>query len=104
ADPARSSFLSGSRENVALVDALIDDGFAFTETSISDFDFNAFLSSNRRYRLPADVFFEMYGILLKETERRLREGDRGLQSRVARHMPGLPKEQLQSQAGIVKVM
>ena len=48
------------RENVALVDAIIDDGFAFTELSIAEFDFNAFLSSNKRYRLPADVFFEMY--------------------------------------------
>ncbi len=104
ADPARASFLAGARENVSLVDAIIDDGFAFTELSISEFDFNAFLSSNKRYRLPADVFFEMYGILLKETERRLRENDRGLQARVARHMPGLPKEQLQTQAGIVKVM
>jgi class 3 adenylate cyclase len=104
ADPARASFLAGARENVALVDAVIDDGFAFTELSIGEFDFNAFLSSNKRYRLPADVFFEMYGILLKETERRLRENDRGLQSRVARYMPGLPKEQLQTQAGIVKVM
>ena len=104
ADPARTSFLAGSRENVALVDAVIEDGFAFTELSISEFDFNAFLGSNKRYRLPADVFFEIYGILLKETERRLREGDRGLQSRVSRYMPGLPKEQLQTQAGIVKVM
>jgi class 3 adenylate cyclase len=104
ADPARASFLAGARENVALVDAVIEDGFAFTELSIGEFDFNAFLSSNKRYRLPADVFFEMYGILLKETERRLRENDRGLQSRVARYMPGLPKEQLQTQAGIVKVM
>jgi class 3 adenylate cyclase len=104
ADPARASFLAGARENVSLVDAIIDDGFAFTELSISEFDFNAFLSSNKRYRLPADVFYEMYGILLKETERRLRENDRGLQARVARHMPGLPKEQLQTQAGIVKVM
>jgi len=104
ADPARASFLAGARENVSLVDAIIDDGFAFTELSISEFDFNAFLASNKRYRLPADVFFEMYGILLKETERRLRENDRGLQAPVARHMPGLPKEQLQTQAGIVKVM
>src|SRR5258708_1830350 len=104
ADPARASFLAGARENVSLVHAIIDDGFAFTELSISEFDFNAFLASNKRYRLPADVFFEMYGILLKETERRLRENDRGLQARVARHMPGLPKEQLQTQAGIVKVM
>ncbi len=104
ADPTRASFLAGSREDVALVDAVVEDGFALTELSIGEFDFNAFLASNKRYRLPGDVFFEMYGILLKETERRLRENDRGLQQRVARHMPGLPKEQLQTQAGIVKVM
>jgi class 3 adenylate cyclase len=104
ADPARAAFLAGTRENVSLVDAVIEDGFAFTELSIAEFDFNHFLASNKRYRLPADVFFEMYSILLKETERRLREGDRGLQSRVARYMPGLSKEELQTQAGIVKVM
>ena len=104
ADPARASFLTGARENVSLVDAIIEDGFAFTELSISEFDFNAFLASNKRYRLAADLFFEMYSVLLKETERRLRENDRGLQARVARHLPGLPKEQLQTQAGIVKVM
>jgi hypothetical protein len=70
ADPARASFLTGARENVSLVDAIIEDGFAFTELSISEFDFNAFLASNKRYRLAADLFFEMYSVLLKETERR----------------------------------
>ena len=104
ADPARAAFLAGARENATLVDAIIEDGFAFTELSIAEFDFNAFLASNKRYRLPADVFFEIYAILLKETERRLREGDRGLQSRVTRHMPGLSKDELQTQAGVVKVM
>jgi len=104
ADPARAAFLAGARENVTLVDAIIEDGFAFTELSIAEFDFNAFLASNKRYRLPAEVFFEIYAILLKETERRLREGDRGLQSRVTRHMPGLSKDELQTQAGVVKVM
>ncbi len=104
ADPARSAFLAGTRENTSLVDAIIDDGFAFTELSIADFDFNAFLACNKRYRLPADVFFEIYSILLKETEKRLRDGDRGLQSRITRYMPGLPKDQQQSPAAIVKVM
>ncbi len=104
ADPARAAFLAGARENVTVVDAIIEDGFAFTELSIAEFDFNAFLASNKRYRLPAEVFFEIYAILLKETERRLREGDRGLQSRVTRHMPGLTKDELETQAGVVKVM
>ena len=50
---------------------------------IADFDFNHFLAANKRYRLSADVFFEIYSILFRETERRLREGDRGLLARVA---------------------
>jgi class 3 adenylate cyclase len=104
ADAGQAALLIGARENTAVVDAIIDDGFAFTEVSISDFDFNAFLAANKRYRLPADVFFEIYSILLRETEKRLREGDRGLQSRIARHMPGLPKDQLQSPANVVKIM
>jgi len=102
--PGKAGFLAGSRENPALVDALLDDGFAFTELSISDVDFNQFLAANKRYRLTADVFFELYSILTRETERRLREGDRGLLGRIARHLPELPKEQWQTPAGAVKVM
>src|SRR5438128_1154702 len=102
--PGRAAFLAGARENTALVDALLDDGFAFTELSISDVDFNQFLAANKRYRLSADVFFELYSILVRETERRLREGDRGLLARMARHMPELPKEHWQTPAGAAKVM
>jgi len=102
--PGRATFLAGARENTALVDALLDDGFAFTELSISDLDFNLFLAANKRYRLSADVFFELYSILVRETERRLREGDRGLLARMARHLPDLPKEHWQTPAGAVKVM
>lgn len=104
AEPGRLEFMTGIRENTSLVDALLDDGFAFTEQSISDFDFNHFLAANKRYRLPADVFFEIYSVLFRETEKRLRDGDRGLLARVSRHMPLLPKEQLQTQPGVVKVM
>ncbi len=104
ADPARAAFLAGPSENCSLVEAIIEDGFAFTEASIGDLDFNWFLATNKRYRLTSDVFFEIYTVLLRETERRLREGDRSLLARVARHLPGLTKEQYQNQAGIVKVM
>jgi hypothetical protein len=41
---------------------------------------------------------------VRETERRLRQGDRGLLARVSRHIPRLPKSHLQTQAGVVKVM
>lgn len=104
ADPGRLEFMLGSRENTSLMDALVDDGFAFTELSIAEFDFNHFLAANKRYRLPADVFFEIYSVLFREAENRLREGDRGLLFRVSRYMPLLPKEQLQTQPGVVKVM
>jgi class 3 adenylate cyclase len=103
-EPGRLDFMLGTRENTSLMDALLDDGFAFTELSIAEFDFNHFLAANKRYRLPADVFFEIYSVLFRETERRLTDGDRGLLARVARYMPLLPKEQLQTQPGVVKVM
>jgi class 3 adenylate cyclase len=99
-----AAFVAGPKDNPSLVEALLDDGFAFTELSISDLDFNQFLTSNKRFRLGADLFFEIYQILLRETERRIREGERGLLSRVAKHLPGLPKEQAQTQAGALKIM
>src|SRR2546427_763771 len=43
-------------------------------------------------------------ILVRETERRLREGDRGLLARMARHLPDLPKDHWQTPAGAAKVM
>ena len=91
-------------DGARLSESLIDDGFAFTELSISDLDFNQYLAHNKRYRLSGDLFFEIYTILVRETERRLREGDRGLLSRVSRHLPGLSREQCQTQSGVVKVM
>ncbi|HET7745993.1 MAG TPA: adenylate/guanylate cyclase domain-containing protein [Vicinamibacteria bacterium] len=102
--PGRTALLTGVRENTGLVGALLDDGFAFTELSISDFDFNPFLANNKRYRLGPELFFEIYSVLFRETERRVREGDRGLLARINRYMPALTKEHLQTQAGMVKVM
>jgi class 3 adenylate cyclase len=104
ADPARAALLAGAAENTALVDAIIDDGFAFTEAGIANVDFNQFLAANKRYRLAADLFFEIYTVLQKETDRRLRENDRGLLARMARHLPGLSREEALSHAGLVKVM
>ncbi len=86
-----------------LVDALIDDGFAFTEIGLADLDFNQFLAANKRYRLSPDVFFEIQSLLLRETERRLAEGDRGLLHRAARYLPRLPREQYGTRAGATKL-
>jgi class 3 adenylate cyclase len=104
AAPGQTSFLAGGDENTSLVDSIIEDGFAFTELSSSHLDFNQFLGWNKRYRISPDVFFEIYSILSRETERRLREGDRGLLSRVGRHLPGLPKEHCLTPSGAAKVM
>ncbi|HEY7510027.1 MAG TPA: adenylate/guanylate cyclase domain-containing protein [Vicinamibacteria bacterium] len=104
ADPQRAALLAGSAENGALVDAIIDDGFAFTEAGIGNVDFNQFLAANKRYRIGADLFFEIYTLLLKETDRRIRENERGMIARMARHLPGLGREQALSHAGLVKVM
>jgi class 3 adenylate cyclase len=103
-DAPRAALLAGAQENNGLVDALIEDGFAFTEMAIANVDFNQFLAANKRYRMAADLFFEIYTLLLKETDRRLRENERGMVARVARHLPGLSREQSLSHAGLVKVM
>lgn len=87
-----------------LVESVTDDGFCFTEGSISDFDFNQFLANNKRYRISSDLFFELYQILLRETERRVREGDRGIVGRLSRSMPGFSREQGLTQSGVVKAM
>ncbi len=99
-----AAFVGGARENPSLVEAIVEDGFAFTEASIQGFDFNQFLASNKRYRIAADVFFEVYQILLRDTERRVKENDRGLVQRIQRHMPLVQREQWTTQPGIVKIM
>jgi class 3 adenylate cyclase len=90
-------------ENPALVEALIDDGFAFTETSAADLELQHFLTYNKRYRISADLFFEMHQILLKEAERRLRDNERAFLGRVARHLPGLTRDEQLRPAGLNKI-
>ena len=47
----------------------------------ADLDLGQFLAANKRYRIPPEVFFEIQQMLVREAERRLREGDRGLLAR-----------------------
>lgn len=93
-----------ARENPSLVESVIEDGFAMTELTAADLDFNLFLGANKRYRLSAECFFEIQQILVQETERRLREGDRGMLGRAARHLPGLPRDQYLKPSSLLKVM
>jgi class 3 adenylate cyclase len=91
-------------ENPSLVASLIEDGFAFTEISVDDLDLTAFLTSNKRYRIAPDTFLEIQRILVREAERRLREGDRGLTARTSHHLPGLPREHYLKPANLVKIV
>ncbi|MEE8217579.1 MAG: adenylate/guanylate cyclase domain-containing protein [Vicinamibacteria bacterium] len=91
-------------ENPALVASLIDDGFAFTEVLAESLDLTLFLDSNKRYRIAPDVFFEIQHVLVREAERRLREGDRGLLARTSQYLPGLPREQYLKPESLVKIV
>jgi class 3 adenylate cyclase len=91
-------------ENASLVASIIDDGFAFGEMGISDLDLGRFLSSNKRYRIPSEAFFEIQQTLVAEAERRLRDGDRGLLARAARHLPLLPREHYLKPASLLKIV
>jgi hypothetical protein len=95
---------SSAGENPALVASLIDDGFAFTEVSVADLDLSAFLAGNKRYRISPELFFEIQQVLVREAERRFREGDRGLLARTSRHLPGLPREHYLKPANLVKIV
>ena len=91
-------------ENPALVVSVIEDGFAFTETSAAELDLTPFLAANKRFRIPAEAFFEIQQILVREAERRLREGDRGLLARVARHLPLLPREHYLKPGSLLRIV
>jgi class 3 adenylate cyclase len=90
-------------ENPSLVEGLIEDGFAFTETSAEALELQHFLTHNKRYRIGADLFFEMHQILQREAERRMRENERAFAARVARHLPGLPRDEQLRPAGLNKI-
>lgn len=91
-------------ESPALVAAIIDDGFAFTEASAADLDLGPFLASNKRFRIAPEAFYEIQQILVREAERRLREGDRGLLARLARHLPLVPREHYLKPAALVRIV
>jgi len=91
-------------ENPALAAAIIDDGFAFTETSAAELDLGPFLATNKRFRIAPEAFYEIQQILVREAERRLREGDRGLLTRVARHLPLVPREHYLKPSTLVRIV
>jgi class 3 adenylate cyclase len=91
-------------ENPSLVASIIDDGFAFTETSAAVLDLGSFLATNKRFRIPPEAFFEIQQVLVSEAERRLREGDRGLLARVARHLPLVPREHYLKPGSLLRIV
>jgi class 3 adenylate cyclase len=102
-DKAPEASLTRGNENPGLVDAILEDGLAFTELGIGDLDLAALLRENRRYRISSDALFELQGILARDVERRLQAGDKGLLQRVARHAPGVPKEQQGTAQGALRL-
>ncbi len=100
--PGEDGIASG--ENPSLVASIIEDGFAFTELASDDLDLGQFLAANKRFRIPADAFFEIQQTLVREAERRLREGDRGLLARVGRHLPLLPREHYLKPAAVLRIV
>lgn len=91
-------------ENASLVASIIDDGFAFGEMGIANLDLGRFLASNKRYRILSEAFFDIQQILVAEAERRLRQGDRGLLARAARHLPLLPREHYLKPGSLLKLV
>ena len=93
-----------SGENPSLVASVIDDGFAFTETTAAELDLGHFLATNKRFRIAPEAFFEIQQVLVREAERRLREGDRGLLARVVRHLPLLPREHYLKPGSLLRIV
>jgi class 3 adenylate cyclase len=91
-------------DSPTLVAAIIDDGLAFTEVSSALLDLGPFLASNKRYRIAPEAFFELQQILVREAEKRLREGDRGLIARLARYLPLVPREHYLKPSTLVRIV
>jgi class 3 adenylate cyclase len=94
----------GAAGNPSLVASIVDDGFAFTEVTSGEIDLTHFLSANKRYRLPPDAFYEIQQVLVREAERRLREGDRGLLGRAARYLPLLAREHYLKPGSLLRIV
>jgi class 3 adenylate cyclase len=93
-----------SGESPSLVASIVEDGFAFTETTAADLDLGPFLAANKRFRIAPEAFFEIQQILVREADRRLREGDRGLLARVGRHLPLLPREHYLKPGSLLRIV
>jgi class 3 adenylate cyclase len=101
---AENGGVVSASENASLVQSILDDGFAFTETDARELDLTHFLAANKRYRIPPEAFFEVQQVLVREAERRLREGDRGLLSRAARHLPELRREHYLKPGSLLRIV
>jgi class 3 adenylate cyclase len=96
--------LAAAGENPSLATSIIEDGFAFTEPGIADLDLSHFLALNKRYRIPPEAFFELQQVLVREADRRLREGDRGLIARCVRFLPELPRDSYLKPGSLLRIV
>jgi class 3 adenylate cyclase len=102
-DPELGGLRFGGAENASLITALTEDGLAFVEPRFDGLQPAQLLEGTRRYRLGADIFAEIESVLVREAERRLREGEPGIVARVTRELPGFARERLISPATITQV-
>lgn len=93
AEPGKVGFLAGTSDVSAVVEAVIEDGFAFTEPSFEELDLRHLLAHSRRHRIAPELFGEWHQVLSAEVERRLREGERGLIARLGRSVRSVPRDQ-----------
>lgn len=103
ADPELGGLRFGGAENASLITALTEDGLAFVEPAFDGLDTAQLLEGTRCYRIGPELFAEIESVLVREAERRLREGEAGLLARVTRELPGVARERLTSPATITQL-
>jgi len=90
--PGYLRFLLGRYLRVSLADAVIDDQLPLALTHIGEVDFAAILANNSRYRIPPEVFSEIYDLLYREIEARVLTDEPLFLARVARHLPSIERQ------------
>jgi class 3 adenylate cyclase len=95
--------LADHGQNTGLIDSIVEDGMAFVETGMADLDIAGFASASKRHRISGEIYQEFESVIVRDLERRLREGERALLARVARHASAVSKEVLATRAGALRV-
>ncbi len=99
----RGGALTSSEGQARLVETMAENGYLLVQPTFEGLDLELFIATNSRVRFDLSLFMAIQEVLIREVERRLHGGDRGLRARIRRHLPGLPPDQLQTPSGVLKV-